>query len=132
MRGGGSLDGLMRYRATTDFEVDYRRPLEVQPGEALTVGRRDETWPGWCWVTDSRGESGWMHESMFSLTDPAGGRAEVLQSYCARELSVRREEVVTSLRELGGWHWVRREDGEEGWIPAYTLKPVDATEGDSI
>lgn len=112
----------MRYEACSDLEIESQRPLQLAAGDAVQVGKRDTTWPGWRWVTAADGESAWMHESMLELSSETA--AVATEAYLARELSVRKGEVVESLRELGGWHWCRKVDGSDGWIPAYNLRPV--------
>ena len=113
----------MRYEARAELQIESQRLLSLKAGDAVSLGRRDTTWPGWCWVTDEAGESAWMHESMFEST--AKDRAIAKEPYRAQELSVRKGDILKSLRELGGWHWCRKVDGTEGWTPAYNLRPVD-------
>jgi len=113
----------MRFEATADFEIDYRRPLRLSKGDPVTVGKADTTWPGWRWVTGFDGESAWMHESMLEME--TADRARAREDYSANELSVRRGERVDALREVEGWRWCRKADGEEGWIPSYTLRACE-------
>lgn len=39
------------------------------------------------------------------------------RDYDAREVAVEPFEVVTVLKEVRGWAWVKKTDGSEGWIP---------------
>jgi len=36
-------------------------------------------------------------------------------------LSVKKQEMVASIREVKGWHWCRNQAGDEGWLPSYLL-----------
>jgi SH3-like domain-containing protein len=109
----------MKFRAFSDFDVHYPRPLEVSKGDRVLVGRRDSEWPQWLWVTDASGVSAWVHESVLEI---AGEQAVLREDFSARELSVKKDEVLESMRLLGGWHWCRKASGEMGWIPEYNLE----------
>jgi hypothetical protein len=110
------------HRAYSDFVIHYPRPLEVKRGDRVKVGRRDTSWSEWLWVSDDSGNSAWMHESLLQIDQE---EAEVLEDFSAAEISVVKEELVESVRVLGGWHWCRKASGEQGWIPDYNLKPVE-------
>ena len=110
----------MKYRALSDFEVNYPRPLNVSKGETLALGKRDTVWDGWIWVTNGEGTSAWMHESLLDPRDVHSAVAS--RDFSAAEISVKKGETVESLEMLGGWHWCRKPTGECGWIPDYTLE----------
>jgi SH3-like domain-containing protein len=114
---------IRRYRATADFEVSYPHPVTFAPGDRLEVGRTDTTWPGWVWVRTGDGREGWAPESALERqSDGLHGRAK--EAYTARELSMKKGDELESQRELNGWLWVRNQRGEEGWVPAFNLKPL--------
>ena len=75
--------------------------------------------PEWVWTTNKDGLSGWVHESQLSIK---GKTAHATEDSNAQEISLRKGDVVDSLRELGGWHWCRKADGQEGWTPGYNLR----------
>jgi len=112
-----------RFRVLADMEVSYPNPIGFSAGEEVTVGRRDEVWTDWVWVTTATGNSGWAPVAYLESTGE--NRARALCDYTARELSSRKGEVLIGLNELGGWHWCRNAAGEEGWAPAFNLRPVD-------
>ena len=64
-----------------------------------------------------------MHESMLKAADQP--ETEVVEDYSAVEISVKKGDVVVSLRPLGGWHWSKKMDGSVGWIPDYVLEQID-------
>ncbi len=112
----------MKYQALSDFEIHYPHPLEVKKGEVVCIGRRDTTWKEWVWVSIAGMKVGaWMHESM--LETPNAVESKVAEDYSSKEISVKKNDVVESLRELGGWHWCQSRDAC-GWIPDYVLEPV--------
>jgi hypothetical protein len=103
-----------------DYEVIDRAPLVLALGDCVRVGKKDSDWPGWIWVTAINGRGSYVPEEILSLNDD--GTAVVKLPFHARDLSVVKDEPVTSVREVKGWHWCRNEDGEEGWLPAYLLR----------
>ena len=103
-----------------DYEVIDRAPLVLAVGDQVRVGKKDSDWPGWIWVTAINGRGSYVPEEILSENDD--GTAGVRQPFHARDLSVVKDEPVTSVREVKGWHWCRNEDGEEGWLPAYLLR----------
>jgi len=111
-----------RFHAASDYRVTDRNPLELHAGDRVRVGRPDAGWPGWIWVTASDGRGSHVPEDLLDAEDPESGMARVRRDFHARDLSVRKDEAVESLREVRGWHWCRNLSGEEGWLPAYLLR----------
>lgn len=103
-------------RAYTPSDPD---PIAFDPGDVVTLGRRDPEHPGWVRATTNDGNEGWAPEL---LLDPIeGGRACARERYDARELRVHVRDRVEVLREIAGWAWVRTSSGEEGWVPLSVL-----------
>ena len=50
---------MTRLVAATAHEISARPPLLVEPGEVVTVGRNDQEWPAFVYVTTPHGE-GWV------------------------------------------------------------------------
>jgi len=116
----------MRYQALADFAVNYPHPLRLTKGEEVSVAQRDRMWPEWVWTTNKDGLSGWVHESQLTIK---GKPAHATEDSNAQEISLRKGDVVESLRELGGWHWCRKGDGQEGWTPGYNLRASAPEQG---
>ena len=108
-----------KFRANADYTVIDRAPLSLLPGQSVRLGRRDADWPGWIWVTTDDGRGSYVPDEVVQAT--SGDQATVLQAFQAHDLSVKKQETVTSVREVKGWHWCRNEAGGEGWLPAYLL-----------
>jgi SH3-like domain-containing protein len=108
-----------QFIATSDFEIHYPHPLIVRKGDQVKIGRKDSTWPEWWWVTNAEGISGWIHQSFLKMDAEI---AIVTSDYTAAELSLKKGDLLESDRELGGWHWCRKNDGAEGWVPEYPLR----------
>ena len=108
--------------ATADYQVIDRAPLTLAAGDAVRLGPADADWPGWIWVTALNGRGSYVPED--HLEPQPDGTARVLTAFAAHDLSVRRGDPVTSLREVKGWHWCRDHAGAEGWLPSYLLRPA--------
>ena len=106
-------------RASADYAVIDRAPLTLRVGQEVRVGRKDMDWPGWVWVTSDDGRGSYVPEDILIPEGTEGARVQ--QAFQAHDLSVKKNEVVTSLREVKGWHWCRDDKGNEGWLPAYLL-----------
>jgi SH3-like domain-containing protein len=105
---------------SADYEVIDRAPLALEKGDRVRLGRTDPAWPGWVWVTAIDGRGSYVPED--HLKDAGDQTATVTADFHARDLSATKGDVVQSLREVRGWHWCRKSDGQEGWLPAYLLK----------
>ena len=99
---------------------DYSNPIVFSAGDAVTIGRRDDEFPGWIRVQTADRNEGWAPESYLTFT---GGRSATADcDYCARELDTSLGEALEMLLELNGWIWCRRLQGEEGWVPAKSVR----------
>jgi hypothetical protein len=106
--------------ATSDYEVIDRSPLSLETGEVVKVGPPDSDWPGWTWVVAPSGRGSHVPDDL--LTPLPDGTARITSPFQARDLSVRKGQRVTALREVKGWLWCQSASGEEGWLPSYLLK----------
>ena len=112
-----------RFIANADYEVIDRNPLSLVQGQVVRIGPPDPQWSGWVWVTADDGRGSHVPED---ICQPGGeGVAVILRDFQARDLSVSNGDELVSLDEINGWHWCRRQDGTEGWLPAYLLRPQD-------
>lgn len=109
--------------ATADFEVSYPHPITLRAGQRVRLGRQDDQWPAWIWTHTDDGNAGWAPLALMARED--GEVAVVREDYTARELSLRRGDRLTVTREHGGWLWARNEQGQEGWIPDYTVQKAE-------
>lgn len=102
-------------RVIKDWRTVYADPLTVHAGERLTLGKRDDEWPGWIWVTTEANKNGWMPGRLIESHGPTG---TALADYDARELEVCVGGTLTLHAEESGWHWATASDGRTGWVPA--------------
>lgn len=98
-------------------------PLILTAGEAVTVGRRDTTWPAFVFVATSHGE-GWVPARHLSADL---GPAVVMTPYDTTELVLTAGQTVEVLDrdDESGWWWCAAEDGTAGWVPMDALVPED-------
>ena len=108
-----------RYTANSDYTVVDRSPLQLVPGDVVTLGPEDQSWPGWVWVTSADRRGSYVPAEVVEAR--GDGTAVVRQPFSARDLSVKRGESVEALREVRGWLWCRNAAGEEGWLPEFVL-----------
>ena len=113
---------MTHYQANADYEDRDSHPLRIAVGDCVQIGRKDQTWPGWIWVTDPHGNDGYMPEDL--LEGDAGGMARVIGEFDPRVLTIRRGDRLESIRRIHGWHWCKNEAGEEGWVAGYLLRPA--------
>ncbi|TAG07815.1 MAG: hypothetical protein EAZ42_12405 [Verrucomicrobia bacterium] len=111
-----------QFRANTDYEDTDPEPLFLHAGDVVCRGIEDKTWPGWVWAVSDDGHSGYVPWEM--LEETADGKLLAIETYDPRVLTIRRNDLLDSLRHIHGWHWCRNQAGEEGWIAAYLLSPV--------
>lgn len=98
----------------------YPDPVRFRKGERIAVGKRDRDFPGWIRVTDPEGRSGWAPEALLDGID--GTEAVATGEYIATEMDVSPGQRLVVRRELAGWFWVSDEQGNEGWVPAYSIR----------
>jgi hypothetical protein len=114
------------YIASADYIVIDRAPLSLAAGQVVQCGKQDIDWPGWIWVTAESGRGSYVPEDILDVQ--ASSSATVKRDFRAHDLSVKKQEQVRSLQEVKGWHWCQSNTGEEGWLPAYLLVPVEGVD----
>lgn len=115
-----------RVVAVVAHAIPERRPLKLAVGDAVVVGRRDDEWPAFVFVTAAQG-AGWVPSRHLS----AGvGDAVVVSPYDTTELATSPGDPleVVARDDESGWLWCRSRDGREGWVPGHTLAPLPGDE----
>ncbi|MES2708794.1 MAG: SH3 domain-containing protein [Verrucomicrobiota bacterium] len=105
--------------ANADYTVVDRSPLTLVAGDTVTLGREDRAWEGWVWATTEEGRGTYLPVNF--LEETGDGQARLREPFAALDLSVRKGDAVTCLREVSGWFWCRDAAGLEGWLPDYVL-----------
>jgi hypothetical protein len=129
-----------------EHTASHTDPIAVRAGDAVTVGRRDTTWPEYVWCTGPDGREGWVPEAFLEpagddgavepgtagggTVEPGSGGGDatlrrVRRDYDARELDVAPGDVVLAGEEAGGWYWCEAADGRRGWVPAECLAMLE-------
>lgn len=110
-----------RFTANADYEETDSDPIRLNPGDEVQIGHADRAWPGWVWATDAKGNDGYVPEE---ILEPLGNsRFLVTQPFDPAVLTIRRGDALESLRQIHGWHWCRNNQGAEGWVAGYLLRP---------
>jgi hypothetical protein len=105
---------MAQYRAIKPWAVHYPDPIRGAAGDRLTLGRRDDEYPGWVWATAADGRAGWVPESWLRVGGDVG---VLLRDYTAAELALAPGDRVTGELVEGGWLWATAVDGQVGWVP---------------
>lgn len=113
----------MPYEAivTCAHRTQYPHPIRLKAGDKVTVGKRDDEYPGWIWTTVASGRSAWAPEEFL---DVSGTEAVARVDYESTELNTTPGEAVRVIFELLDWAWIRNTAGTEGWVPLETIRPV--------
>lgn len=98
----------------------YPDPVRFRRGDRVTVGMRDPDFPGWVRVTDPERRHGWAPEAILDTID--GNEAAATEDYIATEMNVSPGDRLIVHRQLAGWFWVSSEQGEQGWVPADSIR----------
>jgi SH3-like domain-containing protein len=101
--------------------TEYPQPIRFKAGEKVSIGKRDEEYPGWIWTTVASGRSAWAPEEFL---DVSGTAAVARVDYESTELDTTAGEAVRVIFELLDWAWVRNAAGTEGWVPLETIRRV--------
>ncbi|MEI6175949.1 MAG: SH3 domain-containing protein [Verrucomicrobiota bacterium] len=110
------------FTANSDYEEKDSDPIRLKPGDVIQTGPADRAWPGWVWATDANGNDGYVPEEILK---PLGeGSFTVTEAFDPTVLTIRRGDLLTSVRQIHGWHWCRNERGVEGWVAGYLLRPA--------
>ena len=109
------------YRAVKPWQVHYPDPIRGAAGDRLTLGRRDDEFPGWVWAAAADGREGWVPESWLR---PEGESGVLQRDYDAAELPLVPGDVVSGDLVESGWLWATAAGGQAGWAPLDCLEPV--------
>jgi len=94
---------MAKYTANSDYEDNDSEPMRV-------------------WASDAAGNDGYIPEEI--LKPLRDGRFSVIEAFDPTVLKIRRGDALESLRQIHGWHWCRNENGAEGWVAGYLLRPA--------
>jgi len=109
------------YHAVTPWQVHYPDPIRGAAGDRLTLGRRDDEFPGWVWATAADGRAGWVPESRLRVEGDSG---RLIRNYTAAELPLEPGDVVSGELVESGWLWATDASGREGWAPLDCLQLI--------
>jgi hypothetical protein len=106
--------------ATEAHQTPGRPPLSLATGDDVMVGRRDDDWPAFVFVTAAHG-SGWVPSRHLSADTE---QAVVVAPYDTTELPTRTGEILAVVErdDESGWLWCRATTGREGWVPSRTVE----------
>ena len=119
----------MNYLVTKNYETEFTNPISLTAGEKVTIGEESsEQWLNWVYCTkNDHSNAGWVPKQIINYADET-----ILEDYSAKEMNVKKGEIVEGLKELNGWLWAKNKATDEiGWIPLEVLeKTPKSPEGD--
>ena len=113
----------MEYVTTEEHKGNNPKPLIIMKETRLKLGERSDdsgSWPNWiyCYTLDGISE-GWAPEQIIQID---GDYGIALGDYFAKELDVKKDEIVEGNKELNGWVWCSKLNStHEGWLPKEKL-----------
>lgn len=113
----------MHWIVISSHESNYPNPIKFKVGDVVEVGKSDDEFPGWVWVTTSDGNQGWAPNQYLKMK-VSGRNAIAIQPYSAQELNTTLEEVLKLHLELNGWSWVENGENRFGWVPLDSIQPI--------
>jgi hypothetical protein len=54
--------------AVSEHRSNDPDPISLKPGDVVELGRRDDQQPGWIWVENENGGSGWVPKATVRAT----------------------------------------------------------------
>lgn len=114
----------MRARVIATHRAPPREPIQVAPGQPVTLGERATEWPDFVWATLAQGLGGWVPAALF---DRDAGEAVALDAYDTRELDADPGDILALHRQQAGWWRAGNVGGHSGWIPARCIEPIEET-----
>lgn len=118
----------MEFKIIEEHKSNNPTPLIIRKESRVKVGKRSdgaESWPNWiyCYSLDGNSE-GWAPAQIIQIENEYG---IVLEDYSAKELDVKKGEIVEGNIELNGWVWCNILNGsEDGWLPKEKMITVPA------
>ncbi|MCP5464412.1 MAG: hypothetical protein H7A33_05235 [Deltaproteobacteria bacterium] len=109
-----------KHKVISSYTSAYPDPLNLKKDDLVTTLHEDSEWPGWikC-ICEKTKKQGWIPKIYLNRLNH--NQAVLNCDYLAKELTVHKDETVTTLLEESGWIWCKNQKGEEGWIPKRNL-----------
>jgi len=97
------------------YERPYENPIAVSAGEQVTPDfDKSSDIEGWVWCTAKDGRSGWTPKEWLTQSKDIW---RVDREFSAIELTVVAGDILEVAFAESGFYWVRKENGELGWVP---------------
>ncbi|MEN7549859.1 SH3 domain-containing protein [Rapidithrix thailandica] len=107
------------FKTIESHKTEYENPIRLNKGENVKLGERapEKNWKDWIWAENNKKEGGWVPIQIVDFSENQQ-QGIILEDYSAKELNINKGELITKLKSINGWTWVRKtDDNDEGWIP---------------
>jgi hypothetical protein len=113
-------DFLNQYQQCVKSHVsEFADPLILSKGDKVKLGdlAPETKWKNWIWAENAKSQGGWVPIQIIELSEDKS-QGVILEDYSAKELDIEKGEMVSIIKTLNGWSWVRKANNhEEGWVP---------------
>ncbi|KFN03753.1 hypothetical protein D0U04_19780 [Bacillus clarus] len=113
----------MKYIVIQSHESNYPDPICLEKGDVVFIGEKykgPENWDNWVYCCEEKyNRKGWVPEQI--IRRGTGEAGIITEQYTAKELNVNSGEMLQGDRELNGWIWCVKIEGEAGWVPKQSL-----------
>jgi len=115
------------YVVTENYKTEFTNPITLTMGEKVTIGEdpdpemNPDTWINWAYcIKEDGSNAGFVPEQIIKKD---GNYGIILEDYSAKEMNVKKGEIVEKIKELNGWLLAKNKaTGETGWIPLENLE----------
>ncbi len=113
-----------RIRVIKDYAREFENPISMKKGSHIKVIRKNEgRYKEWFWCKNEEGIEAFVPSEILEIE---GSSAVFLQDYDSREHTVYVGDILIFIYEMGGWAWVKKSSGQDGWIPKENTEPYDS------
>jgi len=114
-----------KYKVIAEYKSPYPDSINFVKGEKVEVGREfkeDPDWKNWIWCEGKNNKKAWVPNQFLKIS---GINGIFLRDYDAKELSVRRGEILEVFEIINGFGMSEKTNGERGWVPMKHLKLIE-------
>lgn len=121
-----SNEEVKQYLVIRDHVSEYPEPINLVKGDLLIVGEKHEGpegWDNWFFCESPGQKGGWVPAQIIENVNEK--KSHTLEDYTARELNVKKGDLLLGSRTLNGWVWCKNPDSlESGWVPLSCIQTV--------
>ena len=107
-----------------DYQTEYLDPIALKKYDEVECGEESNEYPNWIYCKSlNTKKEGWVPKQILTAQDEFA-KSQAIEDYSAKELTVKKDEILTALKHLNNWTLCKAQTGEIGWIPTENLKSL--------